>query len=238
MKWVKDKTGRFPRRPHYLPGELDSECETVISDFLHRRHGRLSYPVSTDDLTVLIETLVDDLDLYSDLSAEPADVEGVTDFFPGRRPKIRISKRLTTDARMTNRLRTTLTHELGHVKFHTFMFDGPTSGFLFGSSSCQLSNKCNRDDMRETRQSNWIEWQAGFACGAFLMPHRDLAQTVRHFVEDLGTPLGKFELTSANAQSLITVVTEQFEVSRDAARVRLLQKGILVDSVVPAALFS
>src|SRR5437773_1779928 len=41
MKWVTDTTGRFPRRPHYLPDELDAECEHIISSFLKDRHGRI-----------------------------------------------------------------------------------------------------------------------------------------------------------------------------------------------------
>lgn len=34
MKWVRDKTGRFPQRPHYLPAEIDDECERQIRAFL------------------------------------------------------------------------------------------------------------------------------------------------------------------------------------------------------------
>src|ERR1700681_3122034 len=48
-------------------------------------------------------------------------VEGITDFFPGKRPKVRIARHLVEDERMANRLRTTLTHELGQLKFHAFM---------------------------------------------------------------------------------------------------------------------
>ena len=103
MQWVKDRTGRFSRRPHYLPDELDVECENLICDFLRSRHQSVQYPISTNDLTVLIETLADDLDLYADLSQEDGDVEGVTDFFQGRRPKVRISKRLSADHRLINR---------------------------------------------------------------------------------------------------------------------------------------
>jgi hypothetical protein len=193
--------------------------------------------MSTDDLTVLLETLVADLDLYADLSQEEGEVEGVTDFFPGRKPKVRISKRLSGDDRMVNRLRTTLTHEMGHVKFHAFMFEAPKSGLLFEPASPQLSNKCKRDNMLEARQSDWMEWQAGFACGAFLMPGTAVAQAVREFVDRLAVPVGRLQLSSTEGQSLITTLTERFGVSRDAARVRLLQKGILVDSALSATLF-
>jgi len=238
MKWVKDKTGRFAQRPHYLPEELDVECETMISAFLLDRHGRVQYPVSTDDLTVLIETQVSDLDLYSDLSAEEGEVEGVTDFFSGKRPKVRIARRLTEDERMANRLRTTLTHELGHLKFHTCMFDAARSGLLFEPASPRLTNKCKRDNMLEASQSDWMEWQAGFACGAFLMPSAAVAQTVREFIDRLGAPIVRMQLSSVEGQSLVTALTERFAVSRDAARVRLLQKRILADSAPSGTLFS
>jgi len=238
MKWVKDKTGRFAQRPHYHPEELDVECEAMVSAFLLERHSRVQYPVSTDDLTVLIETQVSDLDLYSDLSAEEGEVEGVTDFFSGKRPKVRIAKRLTEDERMANRLRTTLTHELGHVKFHAFMFDAPRSGLLFEPPSLQVTNKCKRDNMLEARQTDWMEWQAGFACGAFLMPSTALTQTLREFFDRLGAPTTAMQLSSVEGQSLITTLTERFGVSRDAARVRLLQKRILTESASSPPLFN
>ena len=143
MKWVPDRTGRFHRRPHYEPDELNKTCESLVSEFLQRRHGRVKYPVSTEDLTVLIESSAGDLDLYADLSGEEGEVEGVTDFFRSREPSVRIASRLSTDPRMENRLRTTLTHELGHVKLHAFMFEVERSASLF-SSPCDASNKCKR----------------------------------------------------------------------------------------------
>src|SRR4051812_46932863 len=103
MKWVTDRTGRFQQRPHYTPEELDLECENILLSFLRNRHGHITLPVSTDDLTVLIETKAATLDLYADLTKEGYDVEGVTDFMPGKQPSVRIDKRLSSDPRMTNR---------------------------------------------------------------------------------------------------------------------------------------
>ena len=54
--------------------------------------------MATDDLTVLIEKDVVDLDMYANLSEEKGEVEGVTDFYPGKKPKVRISK-LISEAR-------------------------------------------------------------------------------------------------------------------------------------------
>jgi hypothetical protein len=237
MRWVKDQTGRFSLRPHYVPEELDSECEKFITDFLLQRHRRIEYPISTDDLTVLIETLTDDLDLYADELNEDGNVEGVTDFVPGRRPKVKISKQLTLDPRLSNRLRTTLTHELGHVKLHTFMFDGQSTGFLLTPSAAAISHKCKRDNMLQAALTDWMEWQAGFACGALLMPATALRATVRRFLEDQQIAVGRFEIKSTEAQSLITAVSSTYAVSREASRVRLLQQGVLTEAVLPAALF-
>jgi Zn-dependent peptidase ImmA (M78 family) len=237
MRWVKDQTGRFPQRPHYLPEELESECEKLITDFLLQRHGKIGYPITTDDFTVLIETLADNLDLYADLSNEEGDVEGVTEFFAGRAPKVKISKRLTLEPRLINRLRTTLTHELGHIKFHAFMFQGETTGTLFVPSMPVVSTKCKRQNILGAAERDWMEWQAGFACGALLMPATALRATVKQFLDARRISIARFEVRSAEAQSLITTVSNTYDVSGEAARVRLLQHGTLSEAALPASLF-
>jgi hypothetical protein len=237
MKWVKDKSGRFAERPHYLPDEMDVQCEKVITEFVGTRKGRVEYPLTTDDLTILIESMTQDLDLYADLTSEGSDVEGVTDFFPGSRPRVRIEKRLTTDGRMANRFRTTLTHELGHVVFHDFLFQGVRRTSLFDRGSSSGSNKCKRDNIVDPPLSNWMEWQAGFACGAFLMPSTGLRESIRDYVQGGGFSISRFGVASAEGQGLITRVVERFAVSRDAARVRLLQKGALSEGVTEGSLF-
>ena len=55
MRNISDNTGRFPERPFYTEAELDSACESIISAFLLKNHGKVEYPVSTDDITKLIE---------------------------------------------------------------------------------------------------------------------------------------------------------------------------------------
>ena len=89
--------------------------------FFNKKYGKVEFPIKTDDLTVLIEEKAD-LDSYADLSGEPGEVEGVTEFMPRQRPVVKIPSALNA-TNMENRLRTTLTHEWGHVHFHQFMFD-------------------------------------------------------------------------------------------------------------------
>ncbi len=111
MRWTCDTSGRFRQRPYYTDSELEQICEGAICRFLRKRHGKVVFPVSTADLTVLIEQHVDDLDSYSDLED---GIDGLTHFFPKKKPKVKIASRLQ-EAYLENRLRTTLTHEHGHV---------------------------------------------------------------------------------------------------------------------------
>lgn len=229
MKWVPDRTGRFAQRPHYAPDELDAECERVIAGFLRKKYAKVEYPVRTDDLTLLIEEHAD-LDSYADLAGEGEDVEGVTEFVAGRRPVVRIAERLNAP-NLENRLRTTLSHEYGHVHLHRFMFEGIDldKPSLFTNEPRGGGNKCHRDTIFSAPERDWMEWQAGYVCGALLMPATALVETVRAFREEESALYGPLVLNSDRGVRLIDRVASAFQTSRDAARVRLLKKGILLE---------
>ncbi|MDP6632124.1 MAG: hypothetical protein QGI51_01295, partial [Dehalococcoidales bacterium] len=63
------------------------------------------------------------LDLYADLSGAGIDVDGLTDFFLDKKPVVEIARDLSLESRRRNRLRTTLAHEYGHVKFYSFLWN-------------------------------------------------------------------------------------------------------------------
>lgn len=137
MQWVPDRTGRFRWRPHYRPAEIDAICERRVGRFLVDRHGAVSYPLSTADLTVLIEQDAGDLDLYANLATMDYDrdaVEGATTFYVDRPPRVEIARALSEEPRREARLRTTLAHELGHVLLHDFarIGSGPLGGVTDG----------------------------------------------------------------------------------------------------------
>jgi hypothetical protein len=112
MIWVNDKTGRFPRRPHYEAGELDNECERITEDLIRQRKGSLTYPVATDDLLFALEQHAI-VDHYADLPyAKSEEVWGVTNFSSGSRPVVRINRRLSEDPRFENPFRTTITQRV------------------------------------------------------------------------------------------------------------------------------
>lgn len=230
MKWVRDNSGRFRQRPHYQPDELEKLCEDAICNFLNERHGRVTFPVTTADLTVMIEKAVDDLDSCSDLEE---GVDGLTDFFPRKRPRVKIASRLQ-EAYLENRLRTTLTHEYGHVLLHGFLFviDDDLKK-LFDGKPKETRNQCHRDTI-EGGSSDWMEWQAGFACGALLMPSGELTRVVRAYRDVADFKYADIAVDSDHGRALIERVMGEFQVSKDAARVRMEQRKILVRNAVPS----
>ena len=62
------------------------------------------------------------------------------------------------------------------------------------------------------------------------MPAGALMETVKRFREDQKIPYANLALDSEYGRQLITQVTVVFQTSRDAARVRLLKKGILAET--------
>jgi hypothetical protein len=242
MKWVADQSGRFRQRPYYDRDELDFECERIVSGFMERKYGVCCFPISTDDLTVMIEEDTSDLDLFADLSGLGEDVEGLTDFFPDRKPAVKISADLSLDDRKEHRLRTTLAHEYGHVKFHTFLWElnrweSPESTIIRTGKYSRLYRKfhhplpeinpiCKSSRIIDAPFDDWMEWQASYACGAFLMPLTPLKKLAEEYLK--GRSAGNWlPSDTGKANELTGVVADSFDVSMAAARVRLQKLGFL-----------
>ena len=238
VKFVPDRTGRFSQRPHYKPEDLDWECENIINGFLKDNYGVAQFPVLTSDLTRLVERDADDLDLYADLSEFGPDVEGLTEFFHGQKPKVKISLHLAEDERRENRLRTTLTHEYGHVRFHAYLWElEPPRRTLFEDTPNGNRQICKRDTILDAAQTDWMEWQAGYVCGALLMPITPVTRLVGAYQESHGL-YGVIGTNDSHGQNLIESVQSAFQVSVDAARVRLIKLGFLGETSAGPSLFS
>lgn len=237
VRYVTDRKGRFTQRPHYEPKELDTQCEAIIGGFLKDRHGKITYPVSTADLTVLIERDAESLDQYADLSGYGNDVEGVTQFQPGRKPKVLISQILAADEYRQNRLRMTLAHEYGHVRFHAYLWDiEPPSADLLKANPRANMQVCFRDNILDAAQTDWMEWQAGYIGGALLMPAGPVRAIVGAYCEK-NKLFGVVGQADSHGKALISAVGTAFDVSADAARIRLLKLGILGAASAGPSLF-
>ncbi len=204
-------------------------CERRIRYFLWSHHGRVTYPVSTDDLTRLIEEDADDLDLYADLTGLPwADgpVHGVTTFFYEGRPRVQIARELSLDARRQARLRTTLAHEYGHVLLHNFAQDYPEWHLSSWDGHDALDHPalCHPETVTRSPGTDWMEWQAAYASGALLMPRTAVRGALHLLIERAG---GRLPLLGASMGRAIDIVQGQFLVSEAAAYTRLRQLGCL-----------
>jgi Zn-dependent peptidase ImmA (M78 family) len=228
VRFVPDITGRFGKRPHFEPIELDRACERVVLHFLNGKYGAARFPVTTDDFQVLVESYVGDLDVYADLTELGKDVEGVTHFYSGNRPAIRVSKKLAEDAKYENRFRTTLAHELGHVLFHSDLNgkDVRTKD-MFAQEEADTTITCKRDSVLSAAASDWMEWQAGYASGALLMPFTVVADLR---LAMLPPTLGPVSRSAPEAEVLISALMRKCQVSRFAAEVRLAKLGVIAQS--------
>jgi hypothetical protein len=218
VKLIPDGTGRFPERPHYEIDELEDECERIITSLLERRHGQIVIPVPTDALRVLIEGEAAKL-LRADLSGEGEEVHGITEFFPGNKPRVSIARELAQPWR-AHRERTTLTHEYGHVHWHTPLYD----------QYCRRGerHKCKRGQLLpRVGRTDWMEWQAGYVSGALLMLRSRVRLQIEAFRREYQVRL-PLSIGSDDGQILIGRVSELFDVSREAAGIRLSLLGHLI----------
>jgi hypothetical protein len=71
-----------------------------------------------------------------------------------------------------------------------------------------------------------MEWQAGYICGTLMMPKRRVDLLAGAFGKERGVSV-PLKVDSIDAQALMKRLTDLFDVSREAARVRLLKLGHL-----------
>ncbi len=230
VKWVKDPTGRFPERPFFRQEHLDRLSEDWVVSFLVDMYGKADFPVSTEDLTVMIEGETSDLDQYADLSKEGKEgeeVQGLTLFYPDRKPVVKIARELSGSNYREHRLRTTLTHEFAHVKLHAGLWPFDQAR-LFPDEEEAPGPRCNRPGDIGGYSGDWMEWQAGYVSGAILMPISRLMELVQKAFNGWDT-FGSVPPNSTQGADLVARVAQHFGVSTDAARVRLSQLGYLKD---------
>jgi hypothetical protein len=217
VKMIPDRTGRFRERPYWESSELEEISDRTITGFLRERYGFDRIPVPTEALTLLIERDAADLDLSANLSDQEHEVFGVTYFFSGKRPQVKILRELWEQSWRVNRLRTTLAHEYGHVLLHAWLYDRPEAPP--GPQTCYW-----RTMLPSMSTIDWMEWQAGYVSGALLMPESFIRRAAEAYFQrrHIGTPVPRDTREGAELAQRISLV---FEVSPEAATVRLSQLG-------------
>jgi hypothetical protein len=84
---------------------------------------------------------------------------------------------------------------------------------------------CARHTILHPNKVDWREWQAAYGAGALLMPITALRQVMREHSTIRGFP--PYTRDSQEARAVIAQTASCFEVSQEAAEVRLWQKGFL-----------
>lgn len=237
IRYCPDNTGRFAKRPYYTENELDHQCECAVTEFMKNRYDGLTLPISTDALMNLVERDALDLDCYADLTTAGPGVDGLTRFFPGSKPNVRIARELSEPGKNEHRLRTTLSHEYAHVMLHSPLWETYVSSPQMEEQARETSPVCKRENMIEGPKRDWMEWQAGYCCGAILMPITHLTKVVAQHFERHDIYGGSVNKNSPRAGELIYMVSNAFFVSRDAARVRLGKLGYLAEYDTNPSLF-
>ncbi|MDB5070188.1 MAG: hypothetical protein JWM87_1299 [Candidatus Eremiobacteraeota bacterium] len=224
MKWIVDPTRRFSRRPHYDIDELERSCEELISEYFSDHRLEVEDPLATGTLSKLLEYHVARCDFGTDLSEFGEDVEALTQFSSVGKPVVLISAHLR-EPRLERRRRMTMAHELGHVRFHGVLFEPDSTMEMFPELVDSGPTYCRRSTI--ARGGDWMEWQASFAAGAFLMPLARVRDVVTAELTRLGTnaPIAHDD---PRARYLCGVVADRFFTSIESASIRLLQCGFVL----------
>jgi hypothetical protein len=122
------------------------------------------------------------------------------------------------------------------VRFHGCLFEAEDRQQRIEPRRKPEQNKCARGQILDAPKVDWMEWQAGHVCGALLMPVTELKRVVTTFMRDNRLD-GPLPVAEPEGLALRDAVATYFDVSGDAARVRLLRVGHLVNGAVPKSLF-
>ena len=220
LSWMADGTGRFPKRPFFSLEEMDRHCERIVQLHNGRMYGQAVPGLRTDALLRMLNKYAD-LHPYVDVSKYGADVEAVTCFKTGEKPTVRVAKELFFDRYQNNHLRFVLAHEFAHARFH---------GAAWRRRWLRKEDvsRCSPNRMLTLEVGyDWWEWQASFLGASTLMPKSQVQCVVAAY-------FGRRELRgmprdSSDAHNLTQRVAELFEVSFDAANIRLCQLGYLAE---------
>jgi IrrE N-terminal-like domain len=220
ISWMADGTGRFRERPFFSLEGMDRHCERIVQLHNSRLYGQPVPGLRTDGLIRMLNDYAD-LHLYADVSKYGAAIEAVTCFETGEKPTVRVARELFFDRSQNNHLRFVLAHEFAHARFHgaawrrRWMTD---EDLVRCSPNRMLTLDVGYD---------WFEWQANFLGASTLMPKSQVECVVAAYFG--GEELTGVPRDSRDGHHLTDRVAELFEVSYEAANIRLCGLGYLVD---------
>ena len=213
----------------------NDEIELIMEDELRSA----SLMPTADQPAVDVERLVEQhlkaqLDQHADLAA---NVLGMTEFIPRKPPRVSINADLTGSALdddnsppgLRGRWRATVAHEAAHIILHRMLFEwNPDQGTLIDADTTHSRPRLLRCLKREVvfrpLASDWREVQANKGMAALLMPRKVFSKVTRTQLAELGSG-GDIQAGSDQALRLAGRLAERFDVSKQAASIRLATLG-------------
>lgn len=219
MRWYRDHEGI---QQVYLK---DAEIDEITEGELRKADLMPTVGTCRVDIEVFVER---HLGAHLDLGAAlDDDVLGVTELRRGEPATILINRDLTDSAfeideysGTLGRWRATLAHEGTHVLLHGFLFElDPDQQSMFDEDTIpddRLVRCYKRDTSFAGRSRDPREFQANKGMAALLMPRSVFGEAARDLVA-----------ASEMTPQIVEQLARRFEVSRQAARIRLSSLGFL-----------
>jgi len=203
--------------------EIEAEAYYVVKQFTDLINPHMIIPIDVDlliekvaNLTLVIDNLENIFHLNDILGALFIETQTVM-----------INEHLNTNK---GRFNFTCAHELGHWYLHKqYLIKNENQLDLF-SSRQGASIVCRSSCAKEP-----IEWQADFFAGAVLMPTENYSISFSDFLSDNKMSINDpgYKKTLSNNTGVLTMIigelADQYNVSKEAARVRLSILDLLPD---------
>lgn len=131
-----------------------------------------------------------------------------------------------------HRRRFTIAHELAHWSIHRQMYfsDGPCCNLRQTKNyiACREIGVFSGKRHYKWSDSDWMEWQADHFAAALLMPASIFYPTARTIMERYRTGSYLLDHCGSNAtEKVISELSDSFDVSRTAVRIRLKERNLL-----------
>ena len=235
MKKIKDKECRFPFRHWFEDGEIDSLMENHLAEFSKKITTIKIPPVPVD---LFVEKYLGvEFDNYAQLITETDNILGAT-YFGDSGIAIKIDKSLTEKAdskENIGRYNFTVSHEAFHALYHKELFAQDKNQLEFSGLERKKKIECLGRDMgvfseKTKAKTPWWEVHANMGAAALLMPK---TMFLEHFVTERNaygvTDNYKLATMQHVLYPVICYLSNTFNASMEAVRIRLNQLGCLAD---------
>ena len=213
----------------------ENEFEAMMDEMRWRAGPECFAPGKGVDVDLVLLKAIECEADYVDL---PAGVMGRTIFGADGSARIEISRALSDEAEsdrtVRRRLRTTLSHECGHVACHRGLFIRDTetlslfSGLPARTTTAKPPIMCRADTVGRTGyRGEWWEYQANRCMAALLLPRTMFSASAKKRLADRGFKSGNDCVQSGYGESLIRELSDEYDVSQQATLFRLQALGFL-----------